>query len=152
MKNYITIFLLGFILLFSCGEGNKQMNELRNELNSLTQKYAPDSRTSIFKYKIQSGNKLTLDLETNHKEAVKELKNFLTSKDIKIKYSIKLLPEEKLGNKKFGIIDVSVANIRSKPKHSAELATQALLGTVVNVLKKKDGWYLIQTPDEYIAD
>lgn len=151
MKNYITIFLLGFILLFSCGDGNKQMNELRNELNSLTQRYAPDSRTSIFKYEIQHGNKLTLDLETNHKEAVKELKNFLTSKDIKIKANIKLLPEEKLGNKIFGIINVSIANIRSKPKHSAELATQALLGTVVNVLKKKGGWYLIQTPDEYIA-
>lgn len=150
MKYYLILFLLGVTLL-SCNEGNEQMNELKTELNSLSQKYAPDSRTSIFKYEIQSGRNTTLSLETNHKEAIKELKRYLLSKNIKIESNINFLPEENLGNKTFGIIDVSVANIRSKPKHSAELATQALLGTVVNVLKKKDSWYLVQTPDEYIA-
>ena len=151
MKYSLILFLLGFILLFSCNEGNEQMNELKIELNSLSQKYAPDARTSIFKYEIQSGKNITLNLETNHKEAIKELEKYLSSKNIKIEFNTNFLPEEKLGNNTFGIIDVSVANIRSKPKHSAELATQALLGTVVNVLKKKNGWYLVQTPDEYIA-
>jgi len=31
------------------------------------------------------------------------------------------------------------------------MATQALLGTPVKVLKKEKGWYLVQTPDEYIS-
>ena len=41
--------------------------------------------------------------------------------------------------------------MRSKPKHSAELATQATLGTPVKVLKKDGGWYYIQTPDKYLS-
>ena len=61
------------------------------------------------------------------------------------------LPDSTLGTKKFGIINLSVANIRSEPKHPAELATQAMLGTCVNVLKEENGWYLIQTPDKYIS-
>ncbi|MDA3859656.1 MAG: SH3 domain-containing C40 family peptidase, partial [Melioribacteraceae bacterium] len=64
---------------------------------------------------------------------------------------IKTLPTEKLKGKTLGLIDVSVANLRTKPKHSAELVTQAILGTPVKVFKKKDGFYLIQTPDKYIA-
>jgi cell wall-associated NlpC family hydrolase len=61
------------------------------------------------------------------------------------------LPGETLGKEKHGIINVSVANLRSLPKHSAELVTQAILGTPVALLKKTDGWYLVQTPDQYIA-
>jgi hypothetical protein len=31
------------------------------------------------------------------------------------------------------------------------LVTQAILGTPVKILKQKDGWYYIQTPDKYIS-
>jgi len=44
-----------------------------------------------------------------------------------------------------------VANLRSKPSHSAELATQATLGTVLNVYKKDGDWLYVQTPDKYLA-
>lgn len=42
-------------------------------------------------------------------------------------------------------------NLRSKPKHSSELVSQAILGTPVRVLKENGSWYLVQTPDNYIA-
>ena len=65
---------------------------------------------------------------------------------------IEMLPSEKLGEKKFGVINLSVANIRSKPDHPAELATQSILGTPIKILKKgEDGYYLVQTPDNYIC-
>jgi len=41
--------------------------------------------------------------------------------------------------------------LRSHPRHSAELATQALLGMPIRILKKEGEWYLVQTPNRYIA-
>lgn len=66
--------------------------------------------------------------------------------------NFRLLPDAALlEGKTAGIINVSLANLRSKPGHSQELATQALLGTPIQVLDFKDGWYLVRTPDRYIA-
>ncbi|MBZ0199551.1 MAG: C40 family peptidase, partial [Ignavibacteriaceae bacterium] len=64
---------------------------------------------------------------------------------------INILPAKELDDKIYGIINISVANIRTKPENSAELATQALLGTPLKVYKKKGGWFLVQTPDDYIG-
>ena len=50
--------------------------------------------------------------------------------------------------KTYGILNVSVANLRVKPDFSSEMATQGLLGMPVKVLQH-DGWYRIQTPDDY---
>src|SRR5690606_3104471 len=44
-----------------------------------------------------------------------------------------------------------VANLGTRPSHSAEMATQTLLGTPVDVLKKFGGHYLIRTPEGYLA-
>ena len=52
---------------------------------------------------------------------------------------------------KFAIARNSVINIRSKPKHSAELGTQGLLGMPLKVLDKKGDFYRVQTPDRYIS-
>lgn len=49
----------------------------------------------------------------------------------------------------YGVVDLSVCNIRSNPTYSAELVTQALLGTPVHVLGVEKGWPHIQTPDGY---
>lgn len=66
--------------------------------------------------------------------------------------NFRLLPDAKLlEGKTAGIINVSVANLRSKPGHSQELATQALLGTPIEVLDYQNGWYLVRTPDRYLA-
>lgn len=53
--------------------------------------------------------------------------------------------------KPYGIIHVSVANIRSKPAQSAEMSTQALLGTRIKLIEKSNtnNWYLVELPDHY---
>lgn len=51
--------------------------------------------------------------------------------------SITVLPDERLGAKTWGIITVSVANMRSDPGEDAELSSQVLMGSVVKILKKK---------------
>ena len=62
-----------------------------------------------------------------------------------------MLPAEDLQGKTESVIQISVANLRSRPSHSAELVTQAILGTPVKVYKKDGGWYYIQTPEGYLA-
>lgn len=49
----------------------------------------------------------------------------------------------------WGIIRVSVASLRLKPNHRVELGTQALLGTVIRILRKSSAWSHAQTPDGY---
>ncbi|MGV3656698.1 MAG: NlpC/P60 family protein, partial [Chitinophagaceae bacterium] len=51
----------------------------------------------------------------------------------------------------YALVTVSVANLRSKPGHPAELSTQATLGTPLRVWKAQRGWYYVQTPDHYLA-
>ena len=53
-----------------------------------------------------------------------------------------------VGPKIFGVINVSVGNIRTGPDFETELETQALLGQPVKILRK-NGWYKIETPDGY---
>jgi len=65
--------------------------------------------------------------------------------------SIRVLPDPALAESPFGIVKVSVGNVRSNPAHSAELATQVMMGMVVRVLKKQGDWYYIQCPDEYLG-
>ncbi|MEG1562847.1 MAG: SH3 domain-containing C40 family peptidase [Bacteroides sp.] len=52
------------------------------------------------------------------------------------------------GEKKYGIVNLSVCNLRAKPDFSSEMITQALLGMPVKLLQKQ-AWYYIQTPDDY---
>jgi len=61
------------------------------------------------------------------------------------------LPDSTVGQFTYAIVSNSVANIRSKPKHSGELATQAILGTSLKVLKINGDFYLVQSPDGYIS-
>ncbi len=50
----------------------------------------------------------------------------------------------------FGVINLSVCNMREEPKFWTEMVTQALLGTPVRVVDKQD-WVKIQTPDGYLG-
>ncbi|MCX6149511.1 MAG: C40 family peptidase [Ignavibacteriales bacterium] len=127
--------------------------EIQGIIEQVKSKYAPDKRVAIFNIShTQKENEIILKGETNLPIIKTDLKQKLDELKYKVKDSIKILPAKDLGEKIFGVINISVANIRTKPNHPEELATQALLGTPVKVYKKlHDGWYLIQTPDDYIA-
>ena len=127
------------------------MEGIQKTILDIKNKYAPDKRVAIFDVKVeQIENNFLLSGETTELDAKQELLEKLNSLN-NVEDKITTLPSEKLKNKTLGLIDVSAANLRGKPKHSAELVTQAILGTPVKVLKKRNGFYLIQTPDKYIS-
>jgi hypothetical protein len=128
-------------------------NDISHVIDHIKSDLAPDKRTAIFyiEHRIE-GNSLYLNGEVSEAKFKNVLMEVLKSKfKYKIIDEIIVLPDKKLGKKTFGIINNSVANIRSKPEHPAELATQAILGTPVKVLKSQGAWYLIQTPDSYLG-
>ncbi len=49
----------------------------------------------------------------------------------------------------YGLVNVSVCNMRPSPAHNTELISQALMGTPVKIMKMQPGWYYIQTPESY---
>ncbi|WP_136465883.1 C40 family peptidase [Flagellimonas onchidii] len=144
--------LLVLILVISCSTEEKSMVTVDKIISDIQYQYAPDKRVAWFQVEAEKkGETYILKGESNLPEAVDALHNNLSAKGISILDSITPLPHESLNGLTQGVINVSVANLRSNPKHSAELATQATLGTMVNILKKEGEWYWIQTPDGYLA-
>ena len=141
------IILIG---LFSCSN-KSQLSEIHDIISEIENEYAPDHRTAIFNIETENTKPIILKGETNIEEAKSSLLSRIQAIEIPIKDSISLLPDKRIGDKIFAVVNVSVANLRVNPKHSAELATQVILGTPVKVLKNNGGWYLVQTPDKYIA-
>ena len=149
-----TSFLLAlicFLSLASCIEkGNSE--ELSGINERIKMEYAPDKRVAIYDVKIVSDrNSIRITGETDQNEALNRLKEELKSYGVKIHDEVSLLPDESIGTHPYAVVNNSVANIRSFPKHSAELATQAILGTGLKVLKIDGDFYLVQTPDRYIS-
>jgi len=88
---------------------------------------------------------------TNLPEAKDAVRNMLGKTGYSFTDSITVLPDTSIVKKTWGLVSVSVCNIRTEPSHASEMATQALMGTPVRILSKHDRWFLIQTPDSYIG-
>lgn len=143
------ILLVSVAVVVACQPNAPKTDSLLEEVRM---EYAPDKRVALYKPEIVNrGGKLILKGETDMPEAKEKTLSLLAEKGIAIVDSLKVLPDAGLAGKTQGVIQVSVANIRSNPKHSAELATQALLGMPVKVLKKEGDFYLVQTPDDYLG-
>lgn len=125
--------------------------ELHEAISVVKDKYIPDKRIKIFDIKVDDHVKEpTLEGATSDAEAYKALMEEAQKRSGKFINKVELLPAKDLDDKTFGVINLSVADIRTEGKFSAEMATQSILGTPIRVLQK-DGWYRIQTPDGYIG-
>ncbi len=126
--------------------------EVARLLDSLKQVYAPDSRVALFDVDYAfSGKNVMLRGVTTSAKAKETLLDALTERGYRMMDCLELLPDtQELGEQVYGILNLSVANLRVSPDFSSEMTTQGLLGMPVRVLQC-NGWYRIQTPDRYIA-
>lgn len=154
MKKFV--FLLALFLTFNFESKGALADSLIiiriNELATQVQKkYAPDKRTEYFQMKMQSSEPLTYIIEASKPEAIAELKALIAAERISVKINDELLPAKDLGDKIYGVANLSVTNNRYSPSHAAEMATQTTLGTPVKILKKERGYYFVRTPDNYLS-
>ena len=147
------ISLLFLCALVACEPGHdKELTSFRLVNDSIKSTYAPDKRVAIYDIEAElNQDKVILRGQTDQPKALEDLKSILASKGIVFEDKVVSLPDSSVGDNTRAIVNNSVANIRSQPRHSAELATQAILGTVLKVLKIQGDFYLVQTPDGYIA-
>lgn len=155
MKNTLTYFCLPFafylgsIQLANAQNDSTIYKSILQTIESNKPKFAPDKRTKLLELINVDIKNNKYTIQTTEKEVLPILKQELKQFSPSIKYQ--LLPDTSVQDKKQGIIQLSVANLRSKPGHSEELATQVLLGTKLDLLQKTRSDYRVRTPEGYIA-
>jgi cell wall-associated NlpC family hydrolase len=155
MNNRNLSILLFLLLTIWSGriqaQDQPKLNRIREIVGQVQTSLAPDKRTAICEINVRPLNdgSFVLTGKSSVRALKESLRTSLEEAGIAWKDSIILLPGP--GLQPYALVRLSVANLRSAPAHSAELATQALLGTPLLVLEAKDEWYRVQTPDNYIA-
>jgi len=127
--------------------------DLQEQLDSIAAVMVPQHGEALCDINIVmgEGGLLIAKGETNLPQAKEEILAMLGKSGYAFTDSISVLPDPAVVENPWGLVSVSVCNMRTKPAHSAEMATQALMGTPVKVLNKRGGWLMVQTPDSYIG-
>ena len=140
------------IMVSGCKQTPITVNNYKSEIDSIGIVYVPDLREGIFDAEIITrGSSLILKGETNVSEAKDAITRLLDKDGIKFIDSLKVLPDISEIAEPWGLVNVSVCNIRFISSYEAEMVSQALMGTPVKILKKDNGWLLVQTPDMYLG-
>ncbi|MCB0595307.1 MAG: C40 family peptidase [Lewinellaceae bacterium] len=151
MKSFPLLAFLALALL-ACQKQEGLPPEVDALLEQVRQAHAPDKRVALFDVAAeQEGGKIVLKGESNLPDALRSLEQRLREAGFSTLNRIRILPDTSLQGKSFGVVNLSACNIRSEPRHSAELATQSTLGTPLRVYKESGGWFLVQTPDSYLG-
>jgi gamma-D-glutamyl-L-lysine dipeptidyl-peptidase len=127
------------------------ISRLKELVIQVQREYAPDKRTERFLVDVEAGADVLLTVETTNAKALQEFKTLLNRERIDVKIVEQVFPSKELNGKVYGVANLSVCNNRTSPDHAAEMATQTLLGTPVDILKKERGYYLVRTPDRYLS-
>ncbi|MDE5567982.1 MAG: SH3 domain-containing protein, partial [Muribaculaceae bacterium] len=140
-------FILITLLLLPC-MGIAQSQKVKRIMTEVEKKVAPDKRQIVYDIMAKEKNNdvLFLSGKTSEASALDALTNALKANHIRYRNNVTVF-----GNDKWALPRISVANLRTKPGHGSEMASQALMGTPVRLLEQDGDWWRVQTPDGYIA-
>ena len=148
MKFLFTLFF--YLCMLNESTAQVYTDNFTNIIEQIRMEFAPDKRTAVFDVNFNiKDDEIFVTGETNIVEAKEKLLSSFNS--MKVFDQVELLPSKNLGENIYGIVNLSVSNVRTKPEHSAELATQVLLGSRLKILKSAGEWYLVQCEDDYIG-
>lgn len=137
-------------LLVGLSAADRQAVKTPDEvLKPVKEKFAPDTRLAVCDLSTEKqGTTLVLKGEVDQPAARDAaLKALRDAGFAEVTDKVQVLPDPALGDRTVGIVTVSVAHMRAKPSHSAELVTETLMGSHVKLLKRQ-GWYYAQTETE----
>mgnify|MGYP001174949652 FL=1 len=150
----IVLFLPIFFIALNCSSYSNRITNFDSRKDQIRKKYINDGSLSVFSADIDKINDGWVikgeTTDTSAYESILRLKDSLF-KDTDIKNNFILLPDPALGDKVFGIVNVSVTPMREEPRHSSQMVDQAIMGNVVRLLKNDNGWYLVQTHYDYVG-
>jgi SH3-like domain-containing protein len=152
LKNFVlTICLIS--LITGCNRSIEKINHAQIEIDSISAIFVPDRRMGICDIKVKTGKEggFILNGETTDPLLKAVIIKTLNNQVNELIDSIIILPDTLINKKYKGLATLSVINIRKQPDHKAEMVSQAILGTPLIILKNKESWLLIETPDHYIG-
>jgi hypothetical protein len=149
----LPVAAIAFLIAAGCRQKTPEnTNNFKSEIDSIGIVWVPDLREGIFEAELhQGGSDMILKGETSATEAKQGIISLLKQRGISFIDSLQVLPDTSDIREPWGIVNVSVCNIRLFSSNEAEMVSQALMGTPVRILKKDKGWFLIQTPDLYLG-
>lgn len=125
----------------------QNVNEL---LGNLKKEIAPDGRTAIWDVNTTMQNGvITLYGKVDSNRLNDAIEAALKSHGVEFKNNLIVL--ENMADKPWALVKLSVASLRTAGRHSAEMATQGIMGMPLQVLDRDDDWYRVRMPDDYIA-
>ena len=151
-KRSSLLIVLCLIVVACKTDSFSKHNMVEMAIDSVKEAHVPDKRVAIFEIAtVPTNDGYIVKGVTNIPEALNALQTKLEKQQIKYIDSTEVLPSQELEGKVHGVIKVSVANLRGRPAHSAEMVTQAIMGTPIKIFQKEGSWYRIQTPDQYLG-
>lgn len=155
MRHFVSFLTIFFSLagtIVRAQDGHTVPGRIVRLTDSLAQQFAPDRRTALFDIAYTpDGSRLAVRGVTTSQEAHDRLLRQLKAWGYRVDNKVRILPDSVLlAGKPYGVVNLSVANLRAQPDYGAEMVTQALLGTPVRLLEGSS-WYHIQTPDSYLS-
>ncbi|MFC1618530.1 NlpC/P60 family protein [Candidatus Neomarinimicrobiota bacterium] len=157
VRSRFTVMLMTFAcipIMVSAQAARPQIKALIDAVGQIKQQYAPDTRVEVFQIEVKDkGSQFVITGELADRAIKTALFEALSAEagGGELADSVKILPDEQLLPEAFGIVKISVANLRRQPTMKTELISQTLLGTVVKILKEEDGFYYIQNWDHYLG-
>jgi len=146
--------LLLLLQFLGCNQDDRIAAQFDMKAKTIQDKYAPDPSLGLFDVKlVKEGSTWLLSGETTIPEASEELfmlTDSLIGEDTYTNEFI-VLPNSQLGDSIYGIVKISVANIREEPRHGAQLLDQNIMGQTLLLLKYQRGWYFVQTEYGYLG-
>jgi cell wall-associated NlpC family hydrolase len=145
--------LLASCLALSVSCHKAAYRQLQEDVNAISRKWVPDQREGICNVLVErgTGGSVVLKGETLFPGAKEEIMAAARKFNTAVIDSVHLLPDTTQGDMTWGLVTVSVANLRKRPFHESELVSQAILGTPARILKHDGDWLLLQGPDRYVA-
>ena len=137
-----------------CSRKDQLILNFESKMSKIQKKYVPDLSLEVFRIQlINENNQWILKGETTRSE-VKDLVELVADSVLgenKYLNHLKVLPDSSLRDSIYGIVRISVANLREEPRERAQLIDQSLMGQILRLLKEERGWYLVWTEYHYLG-
>jgi hypothetical protein len=155
-KKSVLLLALFFCLVSfgGCDKDGAITSQFDQKVQLIKDKFVTDPTLDIFTAEIsKKTDSWVVEGETTISEAKEALELVLDSLFETTEYTSEflLLPHPELGDSSYGLVKLSVVNIREEPRHGAQLIDQNIMGYTLYLLKKKRGWYFIRTEYGYLG-
>ncbi len=151
MRITIKALVAGVALMATVPAAMGQASSAADVLKELKNNIAPDKRTAVWDVNTIDQNGVLTVWGTvgtqEQKDAVSKALNGTGA----FQNQLVVLENSLSADRRWAVVKLSIATLRTSGRHAAEMATQAIMGTPVKVIQADDDWYRVQTPDDYIA-